>query len=101
MGPLLAAGIGVAAEAVTGIGRKTIKAITGGKKKTTTKRKKATATKRKTTTTRRKKAAPAKRKSTAKKRTVSKKVGTKGKGKLKKGFKYAKGGRIVKAKGKK
>jgi hypothetical protein len=29
---------------------------------------------------------------------VSKKAGTKGKGRLKKGFKYAKGGRIVKAK---
>lgn len=35
-----------------------------------------------------------------KKRTVSKAAGTKGKGKLKKGFKYAKGGRIVKAKAK-
>ena len=33
-----------------------------------------------------------------KKRRVSKKQGTKGKGKLKKGYKYAKGGRIVKAK---
>jgi hypothetical protein len=32
------------------------------------------------------------------KRTVSKKAGTKGKGKLKKGYKYVKGGRIVKAK---
>jgi hypothetical protein len=30
---------------------------------------------------------------------VSKKAATKGKGKLKKGFRYAKGGRIVKAKG--
>lgn len=29
---------------------------------------------------------------------VSKKAGTKGKGKLKKGFKYLKGGRIVRAK---
>lgn len=29
---------------------------------------------------------------------VSKKTGTKGKGKLKKGYRYAKGGRIVKAK---
>jgi hypothetical protein len=36
-----------------------------------------------------------------KKKTVSKKAGTKGKGKLKKGFKYLKGGKIVKAKGKK
>lgn len=36
-----------------------------------------------------------------KKRTVSKAAGTKGKGKLKKGFRYAKGGRIVKAKAKK
>ena len=34
----------------------------------------------------------------AKRHTVSKKAGTKGKGKLKKGFKYVKGGRIVKAK---
>lgn len=29
---------------------------------------------------------------------ISKKAATKGKGKLKKGFRYAKGGRIVKAK---
>jgi len=36
-----------------------------------------------------------------KKRTVSKKAGTKGKGKLKKGFKYKKGGGIVKVKAKK
>lgn len=36
-----------------------------------------------------------------KKRSVSKKAATKGKGKLKKGFRYAKGGRIVKAKGRK
>ncbi|AMO56636.1 hypothetical protein EZMO1_2557 [Endozoicomonas montiporae CL-33] len=35
------------------------------------------------------------------KRTVSRKAGTKGKGKLKKGFKYLKGGRIVKARKKK
>jgi hypothetical protein len=35
-----------------------------------------------------------------KRKTVSKKSGTKGKGKLKKGFKYLKGGRIVKAKNK-
>lgn len=35
---------------------------------------------------------------TTKKRTVSKSKATKGKGKLKKGFRYAKGGRIVKAK---
>ncbi len=34
-------------------------------------------------------------------KSVSKKTGTKGKGKLKKGFKYLKGGRIVKAKNKK
>lgn len=34
----------------------------------------------------------------ATKKSVSKKVATKGKGKLKKGFKYARGGRIVKAK---
>lgn len=33
-----------------------------------------------------------------KKRTISKAAGTKGKGKLKKGYRYAKGGRIVKAK---
>lgn len=33
-----------------------------------------------------------------KRKAVSKKKGTKGKGKLKKGFRYAKGGRIVKAK---
>lgn len=33
-----------------------------------------------------------------KKKSVSKKTGTKGKGKLKKGYRYAKGGRIVKAK---
>ena len=32
------------------------------------------------------------------KRSVSKKTATKGKGKLKKGYRYAKGGRIVKAK---
>lgn len=32
------------------------------------------------------------------KKSVSKKAATKGKGKLKKGFRYAKGGRIVKAK---
>ncbi len=31
-------------------------------------------------------------------RRVSKRTGTKGKGKLKKGYRYAKGGRIVKAK---
>lgn len=31
-------------------------------------------------------------------KTVSKKTATKGKGKLKKGYRYAKGGRIVKAK---
>lgn len=36
-----------------------------------------------------------------KKRTVAKKTATKGKGRLKKGFKYLKGGRIVKAKSKK
>ncbi len=35
-----------------------------------------------------------------KRRSVSKATGTKGKGKLKKGYKYAKGGRIVKAKAK-
>ena len=35
-----------------------------------------------------------------KKRTVSKATATKGKGKLKKGFRYAKGGRIVAAKAK-
>lgn len=34
-------------------------------------------------------------------KTVSKAAATKGKGKLKKGFRYAKGGRIVKAKAKK
>lgn len=34
------------------------------------------------------------------KKTVSKKTGTKGKGKLKKGFKYKKGGGIVRAKSK-
>jgi len=34
------------------------------------------------------------------KRSVSKKAGTKGKGKLKKGHKYVKGGRIVKVKAK-
>lgn len=32
------------------------------------------------------------------KRTISKASATKGKGKLKKGYRYAKGGRIVKAK---
>lgn len=32
------------------------------------------------------------------KKSISKKTATKGKGKLKKGFRYAKGGRIVKAK---
>ncbi len=36
-----------------------------------------------------------------KKRSISKAAGTKGKGKLKKGYSYAKGGRIVKAKAKK
>lgn len=36
-----------------------------------------------------------------KRRSVSKAAATKGKGKLKKGFKYARGGRIVKAKAKK
>ncbi len=34
-------------------------------------------------------------------KSVSKKTGTKGKGKLKKGFKYVKGGGIVKARKKK
>lgn len=34
------------------------------------------------------------------KRSVSKKTGTKGKGKLKKGYRYKKGGTIVKAKSK-
>lgn len=34
-------------------------------------------------------------------KTISKAAGTKGKGKLKKGYRYAKGGRIVKAKAKK
>lgn len=34
----------------------------------------------------------------ATKKSISKAVATKGKGKLKKGFKYARGGRIVKAK---
>jgi len=34
------------------------------------------------------------------KKGVSKSAATKGKGKLKKGFRYAKGGRIVKAKAK-
>ena len=34
----------------------------------------------------------------AKRRAVSRAAATKGKGKLKKGFRYAKGGRIVKAK---
>lgn len=34
-------------------------------------------------------------------RSVSKSVATKGKGRLKKGYKYIKGGRIVKAKKKK
>ena len=33
-------------------------------------------------------------------RSVSKRAATKGKGRLKKGFRYAKGGRIVKAKSK-
>lgn len=33
-------------------------------------------------------------------KSVSKKSATKGKGKLKKGYRYAKGGRIVKAKNK-
>lgn len=33
-----------------------------------------------------------------KRKSVSKSAGTKGKGRLKKGYKYAKGGRIVKAK---
>jgi len=37
----------------------------------------------------------------AKKKGVSKKTGTKGKGRLKKGYKYLKGGDIVKAKKKK
>lgn len=36
-----------------------------------------------------------------KRRTVKKSAATKGKGKLKKGYRYAKGGRIVKAKAKK
>jgi hypothetical protein len=36
----------------------------------------------------------------ARRRSVSKKTGTKGKGRLKKGYKYLKGGRIVKAKAK-
>lgn len=36
-----------------------------------------------------------------KKKTVRKSTGTKGKGRLKKGYKYLKGGRIVKARGKK
>lgn len=36
-----------------------------------------------------------------KRRSVSKAAATKGRGKLKKGFRYAKGGRIVKAKAKK
>ncbi len=36
-----------------------------------------------------------------KRRTVSKSTATKGKGRLKKGYRYAKGGRIVKAKAKK
>ena len=35
-----------------------------------------------------------------KRRSVSKKTATTGKGRLKKGFRYAKGGRIVKAKAK-
>ena len=35
---------------------------------------------------------------TMRKRSVSKKAGTKGKGRLRKGFKYLKGGRIVKVK---
>ena len=35
-----------------------------------------------------------------KRRGVSKKTATKGKGRLKKGYRYAKGGRIVKAKAK-
>lgn len=35
------------------------------------------------------------------KKSVSKAAGTKGKGRLKKGYRYAKGGRIVKAKAKK
>ncbi len=33
-----------------------------------------------------------------KRRSVSKRAGTKGKGKLKKGYRYVRGGRIVKAK---
>lgn len=33
-------------------------------------------------------------------RSISRKAATKGKGRLKKGFRYAKGGRIVKAKAK-
>lgn len=37
----------------------------------------------------------------AKRKAVSKKTGTKGKGKLKKGYKYKKGGGIVKARKKK
>ncbi len=36
-----------------------------------------------------------------KRRTVKKATATKGKGQLKKGFRYAKGGRIVKARAKK
>lgn len=37
---------------------------------------------------------------TTKRKSVSKSAATKGKGKLKKGYRYAKGGRIVKAKSK-
>ncbi len=37
---------------------------------------------------------------TKKRKSVSKATATKGKGRLKKGYKYAKGGRIVKAKSK-
>lgn len=36
---------------------------------------------------------------TTKRKSISKATATKGKGKLKKGYRYAKGGRIVKAKG--
>lgn len=80
---IAAAGIGMAVEAITGIGKKVTKMVTGSKKRSTSKPK-----------------AKAKAKSkTASKRKTSSSVGKKANGTLKKGYKYAKGGRVVKAKG--
>lgn len=77
---IAAAGIGMAVEAMTGIGKKVTKMVTGKSKAKAKPRAKAKA-------------------KTSKRKTTSSSSGKKANGTLKKGYRYAKGGRVVKAKG--